>query len=81
LEVSEELYQFWVQLPDVDGSERSVREYGCGGTNSDETHTWVAGAGGQLGGSGEPTDPNAISGSSTDPDGRSTTTWSLTRSP
>ena len=82
LEITDDFYQFTVQLPDVDGTEISKRLYtGCGGTNETDTHPWVGGAGGALGGSGKLTDPNSISGSTTEPGGQRTTTWRLVRRP
>ena len=50
LEISDDFYQFTVQLPDVEGSETSERKYtGCGGTNETDTHSWRGGAGGSAG--------------------------------
>ena len=83
LEVRDGRYQFYVNVPAIEGNDTSVRDdSGCGGTNTTETNTWPV-AFVYINGSGDVTDPNHITGSKTTPvdNGEDTNTWDLTRSP
>jgi len=79
LEASDGFYQFYVNIPGVDGSNATVRDdSGCNGPNNQETTPWSA-AQMMASGSGDMTGSRAISGSSSVPreGGDDTVTWSF----
>ena len=79
LEARDGFYQFYVNIPGVDGSNATVRDdSGCNGPNNQETTPWSA-APITASGSGEMTSPRTISGSSSEPrqGGEDTVTWSF----
>ena len=79
LEASDGFYQFYVNIPGVDGSNATVRDdSGCNGPNNQETTPWSA-APITASGSGEMTSSRTISGSSREPreGGEDTVTWSF----
>jgi len=76
---SDGFYQFYVNIPGVDGSNATVRDdSGCNGPNNQETTPWSA-AQMMASGSGDMTGSRAISGSSSVPreGGDDTVTWSF----
>lgn len=80
LEASDGFYQFYVNIPGVDGSNDTVRDdSGCNGPNNREMTPWTA-APTTAGGSGDMTDPRTISGSSSEPrtGGEDTVSWTFT---
>ena len=80
LEAYDGFYQFHVKIPGLDGSNQTVRDdSGCHGQNNSETTPWSV-APITAGGSGDLTDSNHISGSTTEPreGGEDTVTWDLT---
>lgn len=80
LEARDGFYQFYVNIPGVDGSNATVRDdSGCNGPNNQETTPWSA-APITASGSGELTSPRTISGSSSAPreGGEDRVTWSFT---
>ncbi len=80
LEASDGFYQFYVNIPGVDGSNDTVRDdSGCNGPNNRETTPWAA-APITAAGSGDLTGPRTISGSSSVPrtDGEETVSWTFT---
>jgi hypothetical protein len=80
LEAYDGFYNFYVNIPGVDGSNDTVRDdSGCNGSNKQETTPWSA-APTTESGSGEMTGPRTISGSSRTPreGGEDTLTWSFT---
>jgi hypothetical protein len=80
LEAIDGFYQFFVDIPGVDGSNATVRDdSACDGPNDHETTLWQV-APMTAGGSGDFTDPGQISGSSSAPrpGGEDTVTWSFT---
>lgn len=80
LEAGDGLYQFHVNVPGLDGSNETVRDdSGCRGPNKTETTPWPV-APIRLGGSGDLTDPDHISGSTETQNGaKETVTWDLRR--
>jgi hypothetical protein len=80
LEAGDGFYQFHVNVPGLDGSNDTVRDdSGCRGPNNRETTPWPV-APITVGGSGDLTDPDHISGSSETRDGaKETVTWDLRR--
>ena len=67
LEARDGFYQFYVNIPGVDGSNATVRDdSGCNGPNNQETTPWSA-APITASGSGEMTGSRTISGSSSEP--------------
>jgi hypothetical protein len=79
LEARDGFYQFYVNIPGVDGSNATVRDdSGCRGPNNAETTPWSA-APIMAAGSGEMTSARTISGSSRAPreGGEDKTTWSF----
>lgn len=79
LEASDGFYQFYVNIPGVEGSNATVRDdSGCNGPNNLETTPWSA-APITASGSGEMTGPRTISGNSRAPreGGEDTLTWSF----
>ena len=83
LEAGDGFYQFQLNIPGLDGNNDTVRDdSGCRGPNNTETTPWSA-APISAGASGDLTDPNHISGSTTQPreGGEDTVIWDLTRSP
>jgi hypothetical protein len=80
LEARDGFYQFYVNIPGVDGSNDTVRDdSGCNGPNNRETTPWAA-APITAGGSGDMTSPRTITGSSSEPrtGGEDTVSWSFT---
>jgi hypothetical protein len=80
LEARDGFYQFYVNIPGLDGSNSTVRDdSGCNGPNNRETTVWSI-APTTKGGSGEFTDPGHISGSHSEPreGGEDTVTWDFT---
>jgi hypothetical protein len=80
LEASDGFYQFYVNIPGVDGSNDTVRDdSGCNGPNNRETTPWAA-APITAAGSGDLTGPRTISGSSSVPrtGGEETVSWRFT---
>jgi len=80
LEARDGFYQFYVNIPGVDGSNDTVRDdSGCNGPNNLETTPWAA-APITASGSGDMADPRTVSGSSNEPrtGGEDTVTWSFT---
>lgn len=80
LEARDGFYQFYVNIPTVDGSNATVRDdSGCNGPNNQETTPWSA-APTMASGSGDMTEPRTISGSSSEPrqNGEDTLIWSFT---
>jgi hypothetical protein len=83
LEAGDGFYQFHLSIPGLDGSNDTVRDdSGCRGPNNIETTPWSV-APITAAGSGDLTDPDHISGSTTEPreGGEDTVTWDLTRTP
>lgn len=83
LEAGDGFYQFHLNIPGLDGSNDTVRDdSGCHGPNNRETTPWSV-APITAGGSGDLTDPDHISGSTTAPreGGEDTVKWDLTRTP
>ena len=83
LEAGDGFYQFHVNIPGLDGQNETVRDdSGCRGPNNSETTPWPV-APITAAGSGDLTDPDHISGSTTEPreGGEDTVTWDLTRTP
>jgi hypothetical protein len=79
LEARDGFYQFYVNIPQVNGSNATVRDdSGCNGPNKQETTPWSA-APITASGSGDMTDPRTISGSSSEPrqNGEDTLIWSF----
>ncbi len=79
LEARDGFYQFYVNIPGVDGSNATVRDdSGCNGPNKSETTPWSA-APITASGSGEMTSSRTISGSSSEPrtGGEDKVTWSF----
>jgi hypothetical protein len=79
LEARDGFYQFYVNIPGVDGSNATVRDdSGCNGPNNQETTPWSA-APFTASGSGEMTGSRTISGGSSEPrqGGEDKVTWSF----
>jgi len=79
LEARDGFYQFYVNIPGVDGSNATVRDdSGCNGPNNHETTPWSA-ASIMASGSGEMTGSRTIAGSSSKPrqGGEDKVTWSF----
>lgn len=77
LEARDGFYQFYVNIPAVDGSNDTVRDdSGCNGSIQREMTPWMAAAI-TAGGSGDLTDPRTLSGSSSRPrtGGEDTVSW------
>jgi hypothetical protein len=82
LEARDGFYQFYVNIPGVDGSNATVRDdSGCNGPNNQETTPWSA-APITASGSGEMTGSRTISGSSSEPrqGGEDKVIWSFSLS-
>jgi hypothetical protein len=80
LEARDGFYNFYVNVPGVEGSNATVRDdSGCNGPNDSETTPWST-APMTASGSGEMTSPRTISGSSSEPrqNGEDTLTWRFT---
>jgi hypothetical protein len=80
LEAYDGFYQFYVNIPGVDGSNDTVRDdSGCNGPNNQETTPWAA-APITAGGSGDMTGPRDISGTSSEPrtGGEDSASWRFT---
>jgi hypothetical protein len=79
LEARDGFYQFYANIPGVDGNNATVRDdSGCNGPSKSETTPWSA-APITASGSGEMTGSRTISGSSSNPreGGEDTLTWSF----
>jgi hypothetical protein len=80
LEARDGFYQFHVNIPGLDGTNRTVRDdSGCNGPNNQETTPWTV-APILAAGNGDLTDPGHISGSFTEPrqGGEDTVSWDIT---